>query len=249
MEQQEYRMPAGTLLYAVYRLHRRGIYGLPNQMPPLSDKSFPLFAQEAEAALMEMGLGTLDFDGNFTLEETFAGLLGRCADCRSLVGASLRSGGIWRKLTLYAAGAVLERDENDLCTLRPAENPLEFLAGVLMLPEDPAELLTPLLADTDLLEKRDRTGLLATGCSPQEVEMILAALDGTGGYAHLRYIEEGSHTAELLLFYGGAGILSAEAEYSEKQEFLRLTPRTRKEVLAALKCGRFREEETRCSNG
>lgn len=47
MEQQEYRMPAGTLLYAVYRLHRRGIYGLPNQMPSLSDKSFPLFAQEA----------------------------------------------------------------------------------------------------------------------------------------------------------------------------------------------------------
>lgn len=48
MEQQEYRMPAGTLLYAVYRLHRRGIYGLPNQMPSLSDKSFPLFAQELE---------------------------------------------------------------------------------------------------------------------------------------------------------------------------------------------------------
>lgn len=239
MEQQEYRMPAGTLLYAVYRLHRRGIYGLPNQMPSLSDKSFPLFAQEAEATLMEMGLGTLDFDGNFTLEEPFAGLLGRCADCRSLVGASLRSGGIWRKLTLYAAGAVLERDEDDFCTLRPAENPLEFLAGTLALPEDPAEPLVPMLADTGLLEKRDRAELLAAGCGPLEGDMVLAALDGTGGYAHLRYIEEGSHTGELLLLYGAAGILSADAEYSEKQEFLRLMPRTREEVLAALERGRF----------
>lgn len=237
--EQEYRMPAGTLLYAVYSLHRRGIYGLPNQMPPPSDKSFPLFAQQAEAALMEMGLGTLDFDGNFTLEEPFAGLLGRCADCRNLVGASLRSGGVWRKLTLYAAGAVLERDENDFCTLRPEEEPLEFLAEALALPEGPAEPLTPLLADTDLLEKRDRAGLLAAGCGPQEGDMVLAALDGTGGYAHLRYMEEGSHTAELLLLYGGAGILSAEAEYSEKQEFLRLTPRTKEEVLAALERGRF----------
>lgn len=243
MEQQEYRMPAGTLLYAVYSLHRRGIYGLPNQMPLLSDKSFPLFAQEAEAALMEMGLGTLDFDGNFTLEDPFARLLGRCADCRSLVGASLRNGGIWRKLTLYAAGAVLERDEDDFCTLRLEEEPLEFLAEALTLPEDPAEPLTPLLADTDLLEKRDRAGLLAAGCGPREGDMVLEALDGRGGYAHLRYIEEGSHTGELLLLYGGAGILSAEAEYSEKQEFLRLTPRTREEVLAALERGRFREEE------
>lgn len=243
MEQQEYRMPAGTLLYAVYRLHRRGIYGVPNKTPPLSDKSFPLFAQEAETALMEMGLGTLDFDGNFTLEETFAGLLGRCADCRSVVGASLRSGGVWRKLTLYASGAVLERDEDDVCTLRPVEKPLEFLAGALALPEDPAAPLTPLLADTDLLQKQDRAGLLAAGCGPREADMILAALDGRGGYAHLRYVEEGSHTGELLLLYGGAGILSAEAEYSETQEFLRLTPRTREEVLAALESGRFREEK------
>lgn len=243
MEQQEYRMSAGTLLYAVYRLHRRGIYGLPNKMPALSDKSFPLFAQEAETALMEMELGALDFDGNFTLDETFGGLLDRCADCRSLVGASLRSGGVWRKLTLYAAGAVLERNEDDLCTLHSEEAPLEFLAEALALPEDPAESPIPLLADTDLLEKRDRAGLLAAGCGPREADMILAALDGRGGYAHLRYIEEGNHTGELLLLYGEAGILSAEAEYSETQEYLRLTPRTREEVLAVLESGCFREEE------
>lgn len=121
--EQAYRLSAGALLYAVLKLHKPGIYGLPNVMPKLSDKDFPAFAQDAELELMD------------------------------------------------------------------------------------------------------------AGCGEGQANMILAALNGTGGYAHISRVEGREQTAELLLFYGAEGILSADAEYSETRELLRLTPLTRAELL------------------
>ena len=93
--EQAYRLSAGALLYAVLKLHKPGIYGLPTVMPKLSDKDFPAFAQDAELELMDAGCGILSFDGEFALDESFAALLGSCADCRGVVGASLRRDGVW----------------------------------------------------------------------------------------------------------------------------------------------------------
>ena len=50
--EEVYRLSAGTLLYAVRKLHKRGFYGLPDVMPRLSDGEFPAFAQEAEMELI-----------------------------------------------------------------------------------------------------------------------------------------------------------------------------------------------------
>lgn len=230
-----YQLPADAMLYAVLRLHKPGIYGLPNVMPKLSDKEFPAFAQDAELELMGAGCGVLNFDGEFALEPGFAALLSGCADCQSVVGASLQRGGGWQKLTLYpAAGAVLERAEDFTCTLRPAAHPMEALLAALALPEDPPTPLPELLVDTDLLEKRDLQGVMAAGCCEAQAEMILAALNGTGGYAHISRVEGRARTGELLLFYGQAGILAADAEYSETQEFLRLRPLAKQQALAQL---------------
>lgn len=239
--EQSYRLSAGAVLYAVLRLHKPGIYGVPNMMPKLSDKEFPDFAQEAELELMAAGCGTLDFDGEFTVAPDFAALLGSCADCRSAVGVSLRSGGVWRKLTLYpAAGAVLERGEDLTCTLRRGE-PMEVLLAALALPE--TNELTEVLVDTDVLEQRDLDGVQAAGCGEGEAKLILSALDGTGHYAHVSRVEGRERTGELLLLYGPEGILSAAAEYSETQEFLRLTPVTAEETAARLRALTVVEEQ------
>lgn len=234
--EQVYRLSAGALLYAVLKLHKPGIYGLPNVMPKLSDKDFPAFAQDAELELMDAGCGILNFDGEFTLDESFAALLGGCADCRCVVGASLRRDGVWHKMTLYpATGAVLEREEDFTCTLRlAAARPAEVLEAALELPVDPAQPPCEVLVDTDLLEKRDTEGVMAAGCGEGQANMILTALDGTGGYAHISRVEGRHQTAELLLFYGAEGILSAGAEYSETRELLRLKPLTRTEALELL---------------
>jgi len=229
--EQAYSLSAGALLYAVLRLHKQGIYGLPNVMPGMSDQNFPAFAQDAELELMDAGCGILNFDGEFTLEPDFAALLGACADCKSVIGASLRRDGNWQKLTLYpAAGAVLERAEDFNCTLRPSERLGEALLEALELPTGPVKSLMEALIDTDLLEKRDLEGMLASGCEKGQADMLLSALNGTGGYAHISLVEGRTRTSELLLFYGAEGILSANVEYSESQEFLRFTPVLREDV-------------------
>lgn len=234
--EQTYRLSAGALLYAVLKLHKPGIYGLPNVMPKLSDKDFPAFAQDAELELMEAGCGILNFDGEFALDENFAALLGGCADCRSVVGASLRRDSVWHKLTLYpAAGAVLERAEDFTCTLRPAAQPVEALLEALALPEDPAQPPCEVLVDTNLLEKRDLEGVMAAGCGEEQANMILAALNGTGGYAHISRVDGRERTDELLLLYGAGGILSAEPEYSDTQEFLRFTPVLKEDISCELR--------------
>ena len=234
--EQAYHLSAGALLYAVLKLHKPGIYGLPNVMPKLSDKDFPAFAQDAELELMDAGCGILSFDGEFAIEPDFAALLEGCADCRGVVGASLRRNGVWQKLTLYpAAGAVLERAEDYTCILRTAAQPMDVLLETLALPENPEKPPFEVLVDTDLLEKRDLEGVMAAGCGEAQASMILSALNGTGGYAHLSHVEGRVRTDELLLVYGTEGILSAEAEYSETQEFLRLMPLSREDVSGILR--------------
>lgn len=234
--EQAYRLSAAALLYAVLKLHKSGIYGLPNVMPKLSDKDFPAFAQDAELELMDAGCGILNFDGEFILDERFAALLGGCADCRSVVGASLRRNGVWHKLTLYlAAGAVLEREEDFACTLRTVARPAEVLEAALALPEDPDQPPCEVLVDTDLLEMRDLKGLAEASFGEGMSNMIMAALDGNGGYTHISRMENRERTAELLLFYGAEGIFSADVKYSETRELLRLTPLTRTEALALMR--------------
>lgn len=241
--EQRYRLSAGALLYAVCKLHKSGIYGVPQVMPRLSDRGFPAFAQEAELELLAAGCGMLSFDGEFTVEPDFAALLGSCADCRSVVGASLRRNGVWKKLTLYpAAGAILEREEDNTCVLRTAAQPMNALLEVLELPEDPEEPPLEVLVDTDLLEKRSLEGVMAAGCGEAQARMILSALDGTGGYLHLSRVENRERTGELLLVCGSEGILSADAAYSETQELLRFSPLARAEATALLRAWTKEEE-------
>ena len=105
--EQGYCLSAESLLYAVLKLHKRGIYGVPNVMPKSSDKQFPEFAQQAEMELLNKGYGLMDFDGVFSLEDCFAELVSRCADCTGVIGTSLRRNGKWEKYTLYLDAGVL----------------------------------------------------------------------------------------------------------------------------------------------
>lgn len=247
--EEVYRLSAGTLLYAVRKLHKRGFYGLPDVMPRLSDGEFPAFAQEAEMELIEAGLGLLDFDGEFTLDRGFAELLGACADCKSVMGVSVRRDRTWIKRTLYlTAGAVLEREEDLICTLRRETRFMDVLLEVLALPEklsydSGSSGLSEILVDTDVLEQRDLQKLQAAGCGEAQARMILAALDGDGGYAHISRVDDKERTGELLLMYGGEGILSAGAEYSETQELLRLKPLRKEKLLQELRIMQSGREE------
>lgn len=112
---------------------------------------------------------------------------------------------------------------------------MDVLLETLGLPENPEKPPLEVLVATDLLEKRDLEGVMAAGCGEGQANMILSALNGTGGYAHLSHVEGRERTAELLLIYGAEGILSADAEYSQTQEFLRLTPLSREDASGILR--------------
>lgn len=231
----EYRLSAGAVLYAVFLLHKRSIYGVPAVMPPVHDRKFPAFAQEAEQELMENGCGILDFDGIFTLDPDFSAMLGRCADCREVFGANLYQNGAERKLTVYCgADALLERDGKFACVLRPAQAPGLELQKALSLPDAAGGRLAEVSVDTGVLEKRDLKGVMESGCEESQARMILNALEGKGGYAHLVHTTEQERIGELVLLYGPEGILHAGVEYTETQERMRLTPITPQEAVERL---------------
>lgn len=231
----EYRLSAGAVLYAVFLLHKRSIYGVPAVMPPVHDRKFPAFAQEAEQELMDSGCGILDFDGIFTLDPDFSALLGRCADCREVFGANLYQSETERKLTIYrGADALLERDGKFDCVLRPAQSPKEELLRALSLPAASDGRLAEVRVDTGVLERRSLEGIMASGCGEAQARMILNALEGKGGYAHLVHTTEQGRVGELVLLYGPEGILQAGVEYTETQELMRLTPITPQEAVERL---------------
>lgn len=223
--QKEYQLPAGAMLYAVYLLHKRGIYGLPPAMPRLADKEFPAFAQASEEQLLAAGLASLDFSGTFTLSEDFATLLAACADCTSVVGASLRSDNHRWVYTLYpAAGAVLCRDENNVCTLSAAADPAAVLMEALSLPEGETDIAEAFMVDSDHLEKEDREAVLMSGCGETAADMVLSGFAGSGHYSHVTCTRSRERVAELVLLYGEGGILRVDAEYTLTQELLRFSP-------------------------
>lgn len=232
----EYRLSAGAILYSVFLLHKRSIYGVPAVMPSIQDRKFPLFAQEAEQELMDSGCGVLDFDGVFSLDPDFSTLLKRCADCREVLGASLRRGGRWHKLTIYQeAGALLEHDGNLSCALRPIDSPEEALLEALALPDAAPGQLQEVCVDTGLLEKKNLAGIQSAGCSETQAKLILDALTGDQGYAHVVHTKERERLNEMLLLYGPEGILTVGVEYTETQELMRLTPLTEREAAGRLR--------------
>lgn len=221
--QNQYQLPAGAMLYAVYLLHKRGIYGLPPAMPSLKDKDFPAFAQAAEQQLLAAGLAGMDFSGSVTLDADFAALLAACADCTGVTGAAVRCGGRQLVYTLYPAGALLCREEDNTCTLTAAPDPAAALLEALALP-DADSAAEALLLDTDLLEKADREAMLAAGCTEAAADLILDGLAGSGNYAHITCTRDRERIAEAVLLYGAGGIYRADAEYTLTQELLRFTP-------------------------
>lgn len=221
---KRYEISSEALLYAVLCLRKQGIYGVPAAMPPRSDRAFPVFAADAEKELMDLGLGTLDFDGKFTVEEEFGQLLGRCADCRDILGLSLFRDHTHTVCTVYlGAGGLLVRKADGSCELRGEDDLMEAVGAMLELPEGECTL-TEVMADTDYLENQDLSALVASGCEEDAAKLILDGFSGSGHYAHLVHTRNRARAGELLLLYGPEGIYSAQAEYTNEREFLRMIP-------------------------
>ena len=221
---KRYELSTKSLLYAVICLRKRGIYGAAVSIPRRGDRAYGAFVANAEQELSEKGLGTLDFDGNFCLEEAFGRLVGACADCRDVLGLSLMREHARRVCTLYlGAGGLAVYRPDGICELYAVEDPCKTVAELLALPAGEGSL-TEVVVDTDHLENKSLSALVESGCGETAAKLILDGFAGAGGYAHLVHTKNRVREGELLLLYGAEGIYSARAEYTETQELLRMTP-------------------------
>ena len=96
-----YELTAEALLYSVMALERTGIYGVRDVLAGKTKEQFHAMMQQAELELMMNGLGTMDFDGGFALNDDFAEAVAACADRGDAWSAARRQDGQTAELTLY----------------------------------------------------------------------------------------------------------------------------------------------------
>lgn len=223
--EQIYCLSHGALLYSVLRLRKSGIYGLADIFSNISDAEFPACIQNAEQELMEKGYGLMDFDGNFTLEESFAELVGQCADERSVLLVDRRKNGRQDRMTCYLGNRVILTQDDRDCVLRSGQSIPAAVLDFLKLPVE-CKNLEEACVDSGLVTARDISGLAEAGCSPVLAELIVSSAVGEGGYAQLTRITDRVQTQLLAFAWGEAGTVSVGVEYTQEEELFRLTPVT-----------------------
>lgn len=227
--EQIYCLSPGALLYSVLRLHKSGIYGLPDIFSDISDAEFPACIQKAEQELLQKGYGMMDFDGNFTLEEAFAELVGQCADERSVLLVDRRKKGRQNRMTCYLGNNVILTQDDSECVLRAGQSIPAAVLDFLKLPAE-CKNLKEACVDSSLVTARDISGLVEAGCSPVLAELIVSSAVGEGGYAQLTRITDRIQTQLLALAWGEEGTVNVGVEYTQEEELFRLTPVTVSQV-------------------
>ena len=232
MEQRICLSP-GALQHAVLRLQKTGMYGLPDVFSAEPDATLHACLQNTEQELLEKGMAWMDFDGNFALEESFAGLLSACADESCVLQIDRRMAGRQERMTCYLHPRAALLCSGGSCLLRAG---LEFPGAVLEFLGLPgvSESLEEAAVESRLIAGRDVPGLMEAGCGETLARLITASAAGEGGYAQLVRITDKVQTELLALAWGEAGTVEVEVEYPGDREVFRLTPVTAQEAGAKI---------------
>jgi len=223
-----YRISAQGILYALLRSGREKLYGVANVLGATPPSGLPAFMQNTELELMMHGLGTMDLDGQFSMDEELLTLIGACADCGAVLSCALRRNNTVRTATAYLLEGrtpILVQTGAHSYDLHTDADPAEVFCVLLDLPA--AENgLSAQTVDSGLILDRDRAGLMAGGCSEEMADLILDACRGAAGYAQISPIVQDHQEDLLTLYYNENGILNVDVSYTWGQELFRLEPVT-----------------------
>lgn len=233
-----YHLSAEAILYSVICMKRKGIYGVKNVLNAVKKEEYPLFVQNAEAELMDKGLGCMDFDGTFTLDTEFEQKLGFCADCDTVLSAALRCEGQTRIMTGYLGvgnPSTLEQVGENEYVLRTEDDVVNRVMEFLRLPEkndgrngeqnrEQNSELAECCVDSALVQRRDRSGLIEAGCGEKLADLVIRSAKGIGGYAMISRVHARTQTDLVTVLYGPEGIVTVDVEYPAGREMFRLTP-------------------------
>ena len=223
-----YRISAEGILYALLRSGREKIYGVVNVLGSTPPSELPAFMQNTELALMMQNLGTMDLDGNFSMDEELSDLIGACAGCQAVLSFALRRNKTIRTATAYLLEGrtpMLVQTGAHSYDLYTDADPAQVFCALLDLPAA-ANGLSAQTVDSGLILDRDRAGLIAGGCNEEMADLILDACRGTGGYAQISPIFRDRQEDLLTLYYNENGILNVDVSYTWGQELFRLEPVT-----------------------
>ncbi len=219
-----YELSAEAILYSVLTLERAGIYGVRDVLSGKTKEEFSAMMQQAEMELMMAGLGTMDFDGGFTLDDNFAEAVAACADRGDAWSAARRQDGQMTELTLYPGEetyALLRRTDG-MYELGLSEQPMQDMMAFLDLPE--TKTLHEVCVSSKLLQDRNISGLTDAGCSPELAQLAVDAATGAQTYAQFTRVREYRPDYPMNVLTGLAGAVLVQVEYTDSDEMFRLTP-------------------------
>lgn len=220
-----YELSAGALLYSVLALERTGIYGVRDVLAGKAKEEFAAMMQNAELELMMAGLGTMDFDGGFTLDDSLLETVAACADRGDAWSAARRQNGQATELTVYPGeeSYFLMQQADGTCVLGLCDDPVADFVDFLAVPA-PSEAMHEACVPSKLVQDRDISGLISAGCSPELAQLAVEAATGVQVYAQCARVRDYRPDYPLNLLIGSAGAVTVQVEYTASDEMFRLTP-------------------------
>lgn len=222
----QYQVSAGQILYTILKNDLPGICGVTDVFAGKEEAAIREEFPQWETQLCLSGLGSMDFDGAFSLAPEFLQAITMCCQCNRILSVPVRRERIQRELTVFFCEGnplALEQVQEREYRLHTACDPEQLIPTFLQLPTATV-FSSSCSIDSDLIQRRDVMEMICNGCNPDLAQLAADAAGGVAGYANLTWIENGMANEMQTILYNESGIVRVEVAYTWEQELMRLTP-------------------------
>ena len=222
----QYQISAEQILYTILKYDLPGICGVADAFAGKEESTIREEFPQWETQLCLSDLGSMDFDGVFTLDSDFLQAITNCCQCSRILSIPVRCERIQRELTVFfceGSTLALEQVQDREYRLHTACNPEQLVPEFLQLPTDTV-FSGSCSIDSVLIQRGDVMEMICNGCNPDLAKLAADAAGGVAGYANLTWIENSMANEVQTILYNENGIVRVEVVYTWDQELMQLTP-------------------------
>lgn len=222
----QYQVTAEQILYTILKNDLPGICGVADAFAGKEEAAIRKEFPQWETQLYFSGLGSMDFDGGFTLDPEFLQAVTSCCQCSRILSVPVRRAQTQRELTVFfceSGTLALEQVQDWEYRLHTDCDPEQLVPAFLQLPAATG-FSSSCSIDSDLIQRADVMEMICSGCDPDLAKLAADAASGVAGYANLTWIENGMANEVQTILYNEEGIVRVEVAYTWEQELMRLTP-------------------------
>lgn len=222
----QYQVSAEQILYTILKYDLPGICGVADAFAGREEAAIRKEFPQWETQLYFSGLGSMDFDGGFTLNPDFLQAVTSCSQCSRILSVPVRHAQTQRELTVFfceSGTLALEQVQDRQYRLHTDCDPELLVPAFLQLPA--ATVFSGSCSiDSSLIQRADVMEMICNGYDPDLAKLAADAASGVAGYANLTWIENGMANEVQTILYNKEGIVRVEVAYTWEQELMRLTP-------------------------